>query len=105
MEHRASGPISPEELQRIAELPYGQAQRELRKHDPMYGVKPGDKIKFTVELVTHARLRAYTTVEAESEEEAMKIAEKISPHNLDFEYDGDGRDDVEAVSASPSTPL
>lgn len=86
--HPATGPISPEQMRELADAPYGKAAEVLRQHDPLFGKKPGDKIKWRVELETEARMVATTIVEATSREEAEEIVSKRHANSFDWEcYD------------------
>lgn len=78
-----TGPISQEELQRIADLPYGQAGAALRQHDPLWGTTAGDadaqpplrkwRVKFHQEVV----MRGFVEVDARTEDEAIHNAELL----------------------------
>lgn len=100
MTHKATGPISPEEMQRIADLPYGMAAVELRKHDPLFGKKEGDKLEWRVRLSGTGSITATTIVEASSEAEAMDIAECRASHEFDWEVSD--CDQFEAQEAEPA---
>lgn len=101
MAHPISGPISPEELQAIAELPYGQAAVELRKHDPAWGKAPrdGGKIRWTVFCTQRVIMEAEVMVEAETEEEAMDLVADMREGDLNWDYNSS--EDFEVESAEP----
>ena len=91
MGHPATGPISPEQMRELADAPYGKAAEVLRLHDPLFGKKEGDKIKWRVEVETEARMVATTIVEAISKEEAEAIVSKRDANSFDWDcYDANG---------------
>lgn len=105
MPHPISGPISPEELQAIAELPYGKAAEALRKHDPAWGMASADNpnIKWDVLLVGTAPVSTVVTVEAPDEKTAKKIAMATKTSRADWEVETfSGIDDVEVESVEPA---
>lgn len=101
MAHPISGPISPDELKSLADLPYGQATIELRKHDPLYGVKPGQKIEWIVRVSCETKMEGYVTVKADSEEEAIRKAERVPASTIDWNFSGYDDEEVEACHAEP----
>lgn len=54
MAHPSFGPLSPEEIARLVDAPVGVAGREIRKHDPIWGMKmkAPKKFKASLERVT-----------------------------------------------------
>jgi hypothetical protein len=105
MTHPATGPISPEELQRIASLPYGHAQHELQKHDPLWGKlsrdddAPAKPIKWKVFVTQQVTMEAYAHVEAATEEDALEIARTM--REGEFSWDFNSSDSVEVQYAEP----
>lgn len=104
MKDPVSGPISVEELKALAELPFGQAEAELRKHDPLWGKPAKDHdeqkpIKWKVFVTQEVTMEAFVTVEAVSEEEAMEIAETMSEGELSWDYNSS--DSIVAQHAVP----
>ena len=87
-------------MRALADAPYGKAAEVLRKHDPLFGVKDGDKIKWSVHVTTTSTATAYTEVEAGSEEEAIELVSKRGANSFDWEvgwvddFDVDGADPV-----------
>lgn len=77
-DHPETGPISPERLQEIAELPYGKATAELRKHDPLWGRSTGETFPWRVRCVESVRMRGYVTVDAANEEAAIAAAHALA---------------------------
>lgn len=99
-----TGPVSAEELRRIADLPYGKAVDELRKHDPFWGRAEGEKIKWRVRYTERVTMRGSVTVEAASEEEAVKIADKLTDEgkiNFDDDSLNFGGGDIEFYDVKP----
>jgi hypothetical protein len=105
MKHPISGPISPEELRAIADLPYGKAGAELRKHDPAWGLGSAENpnIKWDVVLVGSAPVTTVVTVEAPDEATAKKAAMSIRVHRSDWEIDTYSRiEDIDVESVEPA---
>jgi hypothetical protein len=73
-----TGPISAEEMQRIAELPYGKAVTELRKHDPLWGRSSGEAFPWRVRFVETVQMEGFVTVQAKTEKEAIEAAEALA---------------------------
>lgn len=98
--HPISGPISPEELKALAELPYGKAQDELRKHDPAWGLSTPDKplIKWAVTLTANMPVYAEVEVEAPDEATARKMALQMDIPDRDWERDFSSPDDIDVES-------
>lgn len=107
MTHPATGPISPEELQRIASLPHGKAGEALRKHDPAWGLASADNpiLKWEVTLTANVPAYAMVEVEAATEAEARKLALSMKVPRLDWEVDDYGyADDIEVDEVTPVKP-
>lgn len=73
-----TGPISQEEMQRIAELPYGMAAPELRKHDPLWGRSSGEAFPWRVRFVETVQMEGFVTVQAKTEKEALDAAGSLA---------------------------
>jgi hypothetical protein len=86
----STGPITREKLFELAAAPYGEALKEIRKIDPLWGFAPGEKIKFRVTASRYAREEGFATVEAETEEEAKELADKLK--ESEFSWDAVGFD-------------
>lgn len=100
--HPISGPISPEELKALTDLPYGQAADVLRQHDPAWGLATPDKpiIKWEVTLTASMPVYAVVEVEAPDEDTARKMALETRLRGWDWEIDHfGGPEDVEVESA------
>jgi len=93
---RSTGPVPREKFAEIVNAPYGQAAKMIRKYDPTWGLKEGEKIKWRVCCSGTMTGTAY--VEAASEEEAIDLAEKLSASEVDWD---DGRDEIEIESVEP----
>jgi len=102
-----SGPISPDELRRIAELPYGKAAEELRKHDPAWGLATQDNphIKWTVTVT--AMRPVYTEIEVEAPDEAA--AKKLALREADgvgrYDWEDDDTYSVEDIRVESVEPF
>lgn len=90
-----TGPISREKLHELAAAPYGEALKEIRKHDPFWGIAPGEKVKFRVNASRKAREEGFATVEAETEEEAKELAKKLRESDFCWDAVGFDTDDFE----------
>lgn len=99
MSHPATGPISPAEMQALADAPYGKAAEVLRKHDPFFGRDTGERIPWKLKLSRDVRQTATITVMAASEEEAEAEAER-EIYTVDWDTDGD--DDFDILEAIPA---
>jgi hypothetical protein len=107
MAHPATGPISPEEMARIAALPYGKAHEELRKHDPAWGLATADNPVLKWEVTLTSMVPAYTLVEVEAatEQEARKIALGTKVARSEWEVDDYGyAEDIEVDEITPVKP-
>lgn len=78
-----SGKMPIEEFRKLKDAPYGAAIKTIRKYDPCWGVKPGEKIKWTVTAT--ARIYGDATVEACSQEEAVKLADALPDNAFDWD--------------------
>lgn len=91
-----TGPLSREELRKLANAPFGTAIKEIRKFDPMYGRAPGEKIEWKVICKSNMEGRAY--VKAASKKEAEALADKLGCNDVDW---GTYSDDFEILSIEP----
>lgn len=82
-----SGPITRDELRELASAPYGEALKVIRKHDPLFGRKDGEKFRWKVLATVTCTMYAF--VEAASEDEANKLADKLNTAAFDYESEGD----------------
>lgn len=96
-----SGPIPRHEFRKLATAPHGEALRVIRKHDPLFGREPGEKIKWRVEFERRARERGYGVVEAATLKEAQELAEKLKAREIDWEPDWNSDEQGEVVSLEP----
>jgi hypothetical protein len=107
MSHPATGPITPEEMARIAALPYGKAHEELRKHDPAWGLATADNpiLKWEITLSGSAPVYALVEVEAADEETARKLALRERVPSSDWDLDTlDYVDDIEVFEVRALKP-
>lgn len=89
MTHPISGPISPEELQALAELPYGRAAVELQKHDPLWGTTSGDAAIKTWKVTVNKAdpMKATVFVQAPTEAGARSLVNAMEDWEFDWEPD------------------
>ena len=107
MAHPISGPITPEELQRIAELPYGKAAEALRKHDPVWGLATAEKpnIKWEVTLTGTFYGTATVQVEASTQADAQRLALDMEIPRRDWEMDRySAPEEIEVDETKPVKP-
>jgi hypothetical protein len=92
-----TGPMSREELRACVEAPHGGAAKIIRKHDPLFGLQPGEKIEWEVQCsgITHGT--AY--VKAASQEEADRLAADLTSGDVDWEF---GMDDFDVDDIKPA---
>lgn len=92
----STGPIPREEFAALVDAPHGEAADVIRQYDPFWGLAPGEKIEFEVEV--RAEVIGGAVVKAASLEEAKKLAAKLSKQDIEFDlYDIDDWD-VETVN-------
>ena len=97
MSHPSTGPLTPEELKELAGEPFGAGLKAIRKHDPLYGRKEGERFRWRVRLSAHAWADA--TVMAADEEEALRAAYLLDESEI--EYNEFGNHEVESVEPEP----
>jgi hypothetical protein len=93
-----TGPISREKFAELVASPYGEACKEIRKHDPMWGRKAGEKIRWRVSFSRTSHETGYAIVAACSEKEAEKIACDLDDSKIAWDYDDCDLAQVEDVS-------
>lgn len=82
-----TGPLSREEFRSLWLAPFGAALEVIRKHDPLYGRKPGEKLRWLVTLKRHIPEIGTATVIAATEEEATELANNLAEAEIDWEPD------------------
>jgi len=97
----STGPVPREKFAALIHAPFGQAAKEIRKYDPLFGRAPGEKIKWTVRVESMGRRDGTAEVEAASEKEAEKLAEDLSSDDVEWDWD---EDDFRITSIKPATP-
>lgn len=80
---KEAGPLTIDRLKELADAPMGAATKALREHDPLWGRALGEKIKWRIEYEQCVTMGGYKIIEAESEDEAMKIFDKMEDSELD----------------------
>ena len=93
-----TGPIPRDKFAEMVNLPYGEACKAIRKYDPLWGIKDGEKIDY--EVVVSARVQGRAIVKASSLKEAEELAEEIGEHDCD--WGGYGCDDLEVLDVRPA---
>lgn len=96
------GPLSPAEFQEAVDAPFGKAVGILRKHDPLWGRSTGEAFPWRVRVVETVRMAGHVTVQAVSEEEAIKAAEALIDANKVTCDDFVDTDDVEITWVRPA---
>lgn len=93
-----TGPISKREFKALVEAPHGEAQKVIRKYDPLYGLAPGVEVTWWVTFERHARETGRATVKAATLKEAQELAEEMNANQIDWEPDYRSSDCGEIVS-------
>lgn len=96
---RVFGPLSREKLQDLAAAPFGAALKEIRKHDPLYGLREGETIKWCVKATREAKEVGYAYVDADSLENATRMTESLT--EASFSWNCCEADDFEIDSVEP----
>jgi len=92
-----TGPLSREKFAELVAAPYGEAVKEIRKFDPQWGRKPGEK--FAWEITATNKMEGRAIIYAADEKEANKIADTIDDGAFDWSsYDSY---DIEIISVEP----
>lgn len=92
------GPLSDDEIAALSVCPFGEAKKIIRKHDPLYGLEPGQKIKWAVKLTRTVEEEGYATVEAASKEQAEKLANNLKDTDIDWHANCWGDDgDIQSI--------
>lgn len=97
---RATGPIPREEFMALVSAPFGAAEKAIRKYDPLWGRKEGEKIKWRVTFTRTVRETGYSTVEAADQKEAEKLADDIPDNKIDWDHFG-GDSDIDSLEVAP----
>lgn len=79
-----TGPIPREVFAKAILAPYGGAKKIIREYDPLWGIAPGDKIRWKVEAMSKQWGEAF--VEADSQEEADQKADELDESDFDWDY-------------------
>lgn len=95
----STGPVPREEFATLIDAPYGEAAKKIRKYDPLFGIPPGTKIKWTVRCETMGRRDGTAEVEAASEKEAAALAENLTYDEVEWDFD---EDDFRILSIKPT---
>jgi hypothetical protein len=96
---RATGPIPREEFAKLASAPYGEAEKVIRRYDPLWGRKEGEKIKWKVTFSRTVRETGHATVEAENQKEAEALGDAIPDSKINWDYGGEG--DIDSMEVTP----
>ena len=82
MRDPVSGALTREQLTELVNAPFGEATKAIRKIDPLWGVREGQKIKWKVTFTRETRETGHATVEAETEEEAETLAQNLKDSEI-----------------------
>ena len=85
---RVTGPLSREELRALAQAPFGEAAKVIRKFDPLFGRTEGEKFEW--EVTCEGDLRGTAYVMAATQEEADELADKLDCAEIDWSDYGVG---------------
>jgi hypothetical protein len=92
-----TGPLSRERFNELVAAPYGEAAKAIRKFDPFWGRKPGEKIQY--EVTARGVMTGRAIVMAATQKEADALADDLTDAAFDWmDYDND----IEIISVEPS---
>jgi hypothetical protein len=97
-----SGVFTREQLRELAAAPgFGSAAKIIRRHDPMWGRKDGEEIKWLVTFTRQVTENGHAYVRASSKEDAEKLAADLDSKNINWcaDYADEEYGDIEAVPA------
>lgn len=80
-----TGPIPREKFAEIVNAPFGYATKAIRKYDPFYGRKEGEKFKWAVRFTREVEEEGWGYVEAETEEEAIELGQALKEKDLTWD--------------------
>lgn len=80
-----TGPIPRDEFSKLVVAPYGQALKEIRKYDPLYGRITGEKFKWAVRFTREVEEEGWGYVEAATEEEVIELGKKLKAKDLNWD--------------------
>lgn len=78
-----SGPVPRDEFAKLAAAPFGEALKVIKKYDPLWGLKEGEKLTWRVRASSRMHGTAY--IEAATQEEADNLADDLSDASFDWE--------------------
>lgn len=96
-----TGPMPRTEFAEAIAAPFGKAREAIRKYDPLWGRETGEVIKWEVKFTRKVREEGWATVEAATEKEAEKLAEKIPDSQISWDVGDCWGDDIEIESVEP----
>lgn len=91
-----TGPLSRDEFAEAVKAPCGKAAAIIRRHDPLWGRKPGEKIRWKIEV--KGRMYGTAYVMAADQKEADKLADDIDSAAVDWD---DWNSDLEIITVEP----
>ncbi len=95
---KATGPIPREEFMALVSAPFGAAEKVIRKYDPLWGRKDGEKIKWRVKFSRKVWETGDAIVEAENEKEAEDLADNISDDDISWDCVYSGDSEIEEIT-------
>jgi hypothetical protein len=100
--HKSTGPLSPDELKALANAPYGEAVKAIRKHDPLFGLREGQKIRWRVTFEREIREEGVAYVTASSEDEATELGANLESSAINWDVRGYFDENGDLVSVEPA---
>ena len=94
------GPMTRAELAEAIAAPAGKATEIIRKYDPQWGRRPGEKFDWVVKVRRSSRDEGTAIVKAASQEEADDLADELGDADIDWDHD----DSFEIDSVEPAKP-
>ncbi len=92
-----SGPMPRERLRELADAPFGEAAKAIRKYDPQFGRREGEKFEWEVRVERSGPDQGTVIVMAANEDEACDLAEDADECDVSWDYS----DGLTAISAEP----
>jgi len=81
------GPMTREQFRALVTAPFGVALEAIRRHDPLYGRKPGEKLRWKVTLRREIPEIGTAIVIAATQEEADDLAQDLSEAQISWDVD------------------
>ena len=95
----ATGPIPRDKFAEIVAAPFGEATKAIRKYDPLWGRTAGENLKWKVTYEKKVIEVGTAIIEAETEKEAVQLADKLEDSKISWDCDRDG--DIISMDVEP----